>query len=99
MPGQNGGKPKQRKSKRRHHNGDNPKWRQDEGNITKTATEKCGQNGDKEQRTAKCFKEWLQISCPQSTTALHLGRLLNRSKQTSKKLCEATTTPLHSIAV
>jgi len=47
MPGQNGDKPKQRKSKRRHHNGDNPKWRQDEGNITKTATEKCGQNGDK----------------------------------------------------
>jgi len=38
-----------------------PKRRQsqtkDKGNITKTATEKCGQNGDKEQRTAKCFKE------------------------------------------
>jgi len=28
-------------------NGDNPKRRQDNGNITKTATEKYGQNGDK----------------------------------------------------
>jgi len=33
---------------------------------------------------------------PQSTTALQLGRLLNGTKQTSKKLCEATTTPLHT---
>ena len=55
VPGQNGDKPKRRKSKRRHQKGDNPKRRQYQGNITKTATEKCGQNGDKEQRTAQCF--------------------------------------------
>jgi len=36
------------------------------------------------------------ISSPQTTTALLLGRLLNRSKQTSKRLREATTTPLHT---
>ena len=57
VPGQNGDKPKRRKSKRRHQNGDNPKRWQYKGNITKTATAKCGQNGRKEQRTAKCFKE------------------------------------------
>ena len=57
VPGQNGDKRKRRKSKRRHQNGDNPKRRQYMGNITKTATEKFGQNGDKEQSTAKCFKE------------------------------------------
>jgi len=38
----------------------------------------------------------LIVSSPQSTTALQLGRLLNGSKQNSKKLCEATTTPLHT---
>jgi len=57
VPGQNGDKLKRRKSKRRYQNGDNPKRRQYKGNMTKTATEKCGQNGDKEQRTAICFKE------------------------------------------
>ena len=48
VPGQNGDKPRWQKSKRRHQNGDNPKRRQYNGNITKTAREKCGQNGDKE---------------------------------------------------
>jgi len=67
-------------------NGDNPKWRQDKGNITKTATEKCGQNGDKEQRKLNASKKLLIISSPLTTTALQLGRLLHGSKQTSKKL-------------
>jgi len=48
VPGRNGDKPKRRKSKRRHQNGDNPKRRQYKENITKTAAEKWGQNGDKE---------------------------------------------------
>jgi len=61
VPGQNGDKLKRRKSKRRHQNNDNPKRRQDKGNITKSATEKCGQKGDKEQRTAKCFKEVVAV--------------------------------------
>ena len=43
VPGQNGDKPKRRKSKRRHQNGDNPKRRQYKGNITKTATKNKGQ--------------------------------------------------------
>jgi len=30
----------------------NPKRRQDKGDITKTATEKCGKNGDKGQQNA-----------------------------------------------
>ena len=38
----------------------------------------------------------LIISSPRSTTALKLGRLLNGSKQTSKKLCEVIMTPLHT---
>jgi len=40
--GQNGDRPKQRKSKRR----------QAKGNITETATKTCGQNGDKGQQNA-----------------------------------------------
>jgi len=44
--GQNGDKPKRRKSKRQHQNGDNPKRRQARGNITETATKTCGHNGD-----------------------------------------------------
>jgi len=50
--GQNGDKPKRRKSKRRHQNGDNPKRRQARGNINETATKTCGQNGDKGQQNA-----------------------------------------------
>jgi len=38
-------------------------------------------------------RKFLLTSSPQTTTALHLGRLLHESKQqTSKKHCETTTT-------
>jgi len=37
----------------RHQNGDNPKRRKDKGNITETATEKCGHNGDKGHQNAE----------------------------------------------
>jgi len=88
VPGQNGDKPKRRKSKWRNLNGDNPKRRQDKGNITKTATKNKGQSN--------VSRKLLIITSPESTSALQLGPLLNGSKQTSKKLCEATTTPLHT---
>ena len=78
-PGQNGDKPKRRKSKRRHQNGNREVW----------------SKRRKRTKESQILRGSLLI-IPQSTTALQLGRLLNGSKQTSKKFSEATATPLHT---
>jgi len=41
-------------------------------------------------------RKLLVNSSPQTTTALHLGRLLRGNKHTSKKHCETTTNPSHA---
>jgi len=86
VPGKNGDKLKRRKSKRRHQNDDNPERRQGKGNITKSATEKYGQNGDKNKGQSNASIKLLIINIPQTNTALQLGRLLDGSQQTSNKL-------------
>jgi len=85
VPGQNG----------ESQNGDNPKRRQDKGNITKTATEKCGQNGDKELRTAKCFKQgcWLLVVRNQT---LHFSLVGSTAERKQADFKEVTTTQLHT---